>query len=65
MSEDVKIRKYQLSPGNFLTMFSGGGVERSEHVHLIDGSDGGFAMAATGFKSRLRGVGAGSRVDGP
>ncbi len=33
-------------------------LERSEHVHLIDGSDGGFAMAATGFKSRLRGVGA-------
>jgi len=29
-------------------------LERSEHVHLIDGSDGGFAMAATGFKSRLR-----------
>ena len=30
-------------------------LEQSEHVHLIDGSDGGFAMAATGFKSRLRG----------
>ena len=29
-------------------------LEQGEHVHLIDGSDGGFAMAATGFKSRLR-----------
>lgn len=28
-------------------------LEQSEHVHFIDGSDGGFAMAAQGFKSRL------------
>ena len=28
-------------------------LEQSEHVHLIDGSDGGFARAALGFKSRL------------
>ena len=28
-------------------------LERSEHVHFIDGSDGGFAMAAQAFKSRL------------
>jgi hypothetical protein len=26
---------------------------KSEHVHFIDGADGGFAMAAAGFKSRL------------
>ncbi|MCH7634090.1 MAG: DUF3095 family protein [Proteobacteria bacterium] len=35
-------------------------LEQSEHVHLIDGSDGGFAMAATGFKSRRRGDQAGN-----
>lgn len=29
-------------------------LEQSEHVHFIDGSDGGFAMAATGFKERAR-----------
>jgi hypothetical protein len=28
-------------------------LEQSEHVHFIDGSDGGFAMAAIDFKSRL------------
>ena len=28
-------------------------LERSEHVHFIDGSDGGFARAAQEFKSRL------------
>ncbi len=28
-------------------------LEQSEHVHFIDGSDGGFAVAATGFKRRL------------
>jgi Protein of unknown function (DUF3095) len=28
-------------------------LEQSEHVHFIDGSDGGFAMAARDFKSRL------------
>ncbi len=28
-------------------------LERSEHVHFIDGSDGGFAKAAQAFKSRL------------
>ena len=28
-------------------------LEQSEHVHFVDGSDGGFAMAAVGFKSRL------------
>jgi hypothetical protein len=28
-------------------------LERSEHVHFIDGSDGGFAKAAQEFKSRL------------
>ena len=28
-------------------------LEQSEHVHFVDGSDGGFAMAAQGFKSRL------------
>ncbi len=28
-------------------------LERSKHVHFIDGSDGGFAKAAQGFKSRL------------
>jgi hypothetical protein len=30
-------------------------LAQSEHVHFIDGSDGGFAVAATGFKARLRG----------
>jgi hypothetical protein len=28
-------------------------LEQSEHVHFIDGSDGGFARAALAFKSRL------------
>jgi hypothetical protein len=28
-------------------------LEQSQHVHFIDGSDGGFAMAAQEFKSRL------------
>jgi hypothetical protein len=28
-------------------------LEQSKHVHFIDGSDGGFAMAAKAFKSRL------------
>lgn len=28
-------------------------LERSQHLHFIDGSDGGFAMAARGFKSRI------------
>ena len=28
-------------------------MAQSEHVHFIDGSDGGFAMAARGFKSAL------------
>jgi hypothetical protein len=28
-------------------------LERSQHVHFIDGSDGGFAKAAQAFKSRL------------
>ena len=28
-------------------------LEQSEHVHFVDGSDGGFARAALGFKSRL------------
>ena len=30
MGEDIAIRKYELSPGNYLAMFSGGGVERSD-----------------------------------
>ncbi len=29
-------------------------IARSEHVHFVDGSDGGFAMAAIGFKQRLQ-----------
>ncbi len=29
-------------------------LERSQHLHFIDGSDGGFAMAAKKFKSQLR-----------
>ncbi|MBN34397.1 MAG: hypothetical protein CMM46_06400 [Rhodospirillaceae bacterium] len=33
-------------------------LEQSEHVHFIDGSDGGFAMAAVGFKERARAAGA-------
>lgn len=28
-------------------------LEQSEHVHFIDGSDGGFALAAVGFKEQL------------
>ena len=28
-------------------------LERSEHVHFVDGGAGGFAMAAVGFKARL------------
>jgi hypothetical protein len=28
-------------------------LEQSKHVHFIDGGDGGFAMAAKAFKSRL------------
>lgn len=28
-------------------------LEQSEHVHFIDGSDGGFAIAAVGFKQQL------------
>ncbi len=31
-------------------------LEQSKHVHFIDGSDGGFAMAAKAFKSRLTAV---------
>jgi len=29
-------------------------LERSQHLHFIDGSDGGFAMAAKKFKSQLK-----------
>ena len=28
-------------------------LEQSEHVHFVDGGNGGFAMAAVGFKARL------------
>ena len=28
-------------------------IEQSEHVHFIDGADGGYAKAAVGFKSWL------------
>ena len=28
-------------------------LEQGEHVHFIDGSGGGFALAATGFKKRF------------
>ena len=28
-------------------------MRRSEHVHFVDGGNGGFAMAAVGFKARL------------
>lgn len=28
-------------------------LAQSEHVHFVDGADGGFAMAARGFKARL------------
>jgi hypothetical protein len=30
-------------------------LEQSEHVHFVDGGNGGFAMAAVGFKARLAG----------
>jgi hypothetical protein len=30
-------------------------LDQSEHVHFIDGADGGFALAAEGFKARLAG----------
>jgi hypothetical protein len=33
-------------------------LDSHEHVHFIDGSDGGFAMAAVGFKERLRALAA-------
>ena len=29
-------------------------LAQGEHVHFVDGADGGFAMAARGFKARLR-----------
>jgi hypothetical protein len=29
-------------------------LAQSEHVHFVDGAEGGFAMAARGFKARLR-----------
>ena len=28
-------------------------LAQSEHVHFVDGAEGGFAMAARGFKARL------------
>jgi len=28
-------------------------LEQSEHVHFVDGSNGGFAMAAVDFKRRM------------
>lgn len=31
-------------------------LEQSEHVHFVDGSDGGFAMAAVDFKQRMSGL---------
>ena len=31
-------------------------MSQSEHVHFVDGAEGGFAMAATGFKKRLAAV---------
>ena len=31
-------------------------LSASKHVHFIDGSDGGFAVAAKAFKSRLGAV---------
>lgn len=32
-------------------------MEKSEHVHFIDGGDGGFAIAATQLKAQLAGGG--------
>jgi len=37
-------------------------LEHSEHVHFIDGSNGGFAMAATGFKERAKTASAEARA---
>ena len=28
-------------------------LEQSQHIHFIDGADGGFALAAQGFKKQL------------
>ena len=28
-------------------------LEQSQHIHFIDGADGGFALAAPGFKKQL------------
>jgi Protein of unknown function (DUF3095) len=36
-------------------------LAQSEHVHFIDGAEGGFALAARGFKARLREAGGGAQ----
>lgn len=55
---EAEYRKGDLVYGTFVTdralmtclVFS---LEQSEHVHFVDGANGGFALAAKGFKQRL------------
>ena len=55
---EEEYRKGDLVYGTFVTdralmtclVFS---LEQSEHVHFVDGANGGFALAAKGFKQRL------------
>ncbi|HUT47835.1 MAG TPA: DUF3095 domain-containing protein [Alphaproteobacteria bacterium] len=42
---DVRVRKFELSPGNYLAMFAGGGVERADAL-LKGGAPGGAYLPA-------------------
>ncbi len=41
---DVKVRKYQLSEGNFLAMFSGGGIELADRLLKSDSDDNPYTL---------------------
>lgn len=41
---DVRVRKYQLSPGNYLAMFAGGGIELAETWLKAPGDDNAYIL---------------------
>ncbi|MGI9383796.1 MAG: DUF3095 domain-containing protein [Methyloligellaceae bacterium] len=44
MGTDVLVRKYELSPGNFLAMFAGGGVEQCDSLLKDDAPDNPYLL---------------------
>ncbi len=42
---DVRIRRYALSPGNFLAMFAGGGLERADELLKAEASGNPYLLA--------------------